>query len=45
MWEIVVENKISGECDTIFGYNFEDACRRNKYNPADFILCDQWYVD
>lgn len=45
MWEIEVENRMTGECDTLFGYNFEDACRRKNYNPKDYIFCGQWYVD
>lgn len=45
MWEIIVQNRYSGENNTIFGYNFEDACRRNKYNPEDFIFVGQWYID
>lgn len=45
MWEIVVMNKLTSEEDTIFGYNFEDACRRKQYDPADFKCLDLWYVD
>ena len=45
MWEIVVKNRMTDEVETIFGYNFEDACRRNKIDPADYIFCNQWYVD
>ena len=45
MYEIDVKNRYSGERDTIFGYNFEDACRRAKYDPTDFECLDLWYVD
>lgn len=45
MWEIIIQNRYSGENDTVFGYNFVDACIRNKYNPEDFIFVGQWYID
>lgn len=34
-----IANKITRETDLIFGYSFEDACRRAKLNPSE------WYVE
>ena len=45
MYEIDVKNKATGECDTIFGYSFHDACKRNGYEPEEFICVSMWYVD
>lgn len=45
MYEIDVRNRHTGERDTIYGYDFEDACRRNDYDPNDYIFEGSWYVD
>ena len=45
MYEMEVKNRYTQEEETIYGYNFEDACRRYKCNPDDYILLGAWYVD
>lgn len=31
--------------ETIYGYSFIDACKRNKLNPADWIIFTYEYID
>lgn len=45
MWLFEVRNKITGELDSIMGYNLKDACRRKGWNHEDYVVLDQSYED
>lgn len=45
MWAIEVRHKITGEENTIMGYNPTDAFRRKGWNPDDYEVVDAIYED
>ena len=45
MWSFEIDNVITGETRFIFGYWFEDACRRSKLNPDEWNIIQQDYED
>lgn len=45
MYEYDVVNYKTNEEDIIFGHNFTDACERNNYNPKEWKLCSETYID
>lgn len=44
MWSFEIYNQ-SGETRFIFGYWFEDACRRSKLNPDEWNIRFSEYED
>lgn len=45
MYEYEVRNSKTGEEITIFGYWYEDACKRSKLNPDEWGVTRQTYID
>lgn len=44
MWEFEVLLSDQSR-EIIFGYNFQDACRRSKINPDEATVLIQEYID
>lgn len=45
MYEYHISHFITKEREIIYGYDFEDACRRAKLNPDVYNIDDMIYVD
>lgn len=46
MFEFDIRSKANEYvCDIIYGYSFEDACRRSKLNPEDWHNEGCTYID
>lgn len=45
MYEFDIKHKHCEMTKIIFGYNFEDACRRAKIDANIWIIIDQEYID
>lgn len=45
MYEFEVKNKTTKEIDYIFGYSFDDACRRSKLEPNEWTMLGKDYID
>ena len=45
MYEYHIINKATEETNIIFGYDYNDACRRWKVNPHDWLVQIAEYVD
>ena len=45
MYEYEIQNKITKERFIIFGYSFEDACRRCNLDSRDYDCLFEVYVD
>lgn len=45
MYSFEIDNIHTGETTIIFGYWFDDACRRCKLNPDDWKIVCQTYED
>ena len=45
MYEYRIENKVTGKDGYIFGYCYEDACKRAGLNPDDYEIISLDYID
>ena len=45
MYEYRTYNAKTSEERIFFGYTFENACKRAKVNPAEYVVVDMEYVD
>ena len=45
MIEFTIINKETEQKRTIWGYFYEDACRREKINPDEWVLLMWEYID
>ena len=45
MYEYRITKLSNGEENTIFGYDTNNAFRRAKLNPAEWVVTDRQYVD
>lgn len=45
MYEFRISKLATGEETFIFGYSAENAFRRAKLNPAEWVVWDREYVD
>jgi hypothetical protein len=45
VYEILIENKLTGEQDLIYGYSFQDACRRAHILEENYKCLDIEYYD
>ena len=45
MYNYTIINKATKKQDDIFGYDYEDACRRAKLNTDDYIIVGVDYID
>lgn len=45
MYEYYIENQLSGETTTIWGYDWKDACKRHSINPEHWRVLYGEYID
>ena len=45
MYEYGIINIATGERNIIFGYSYQNACRRSNLNPAEWEIDYSEYVD
>lgn len=45
MYEYRIAKLSNGEENTIFGYNIENAYKRAKLNPAEWVVYSREYID
>lgn len=45
MYEFHIQHIACNDTDIIFGYDFNDACRRSKFDPEEWQIIMQEYVD
>ena len=45
MYEFEILNKTTKETNYIFGYGFNDACRRSKLEPNEWTVIGKDYID
>ena len=45
MYEFEIKNKTTKETDYIFGYGYNDACRRSKLEPNEWTVISKDYID
>ena len=45
MYEYEIKNKNTNEIEYVFGYSLNDACRRSKLEPNDWIILSKDYID
>ena len=45
MYEYEIKNKNTNEIEYVFGYSLNDACRRSKLEPDEWIILSRDYID
>jgi hypothetical protein len=45
MYEYHIINRATEETNIIFGYDYNDACKRNRIDPKDWFVQIAEYID